>query len=229
MQNTDYGKRFRKEKSKPIIQPRPQPSEQVFKKTPPVKKQNQSFAELFSGLFSGFNQSQPAGYFYFFLIGMLLFTTGVYVGMKLDQKESTFASNELNSYRNIQTDNQPELSEKKSSPKVDLNEDAHSTKEEILDSGNTASVPKNLQFPPKLNQVNYIIQLGNFSREDATKWAASLIREKQEFQGRIFRTSTGKLYLGYYYDLKEAKVVLKKVKKFQNGPFQDASIKNIQF
>jgi nitrous oxidase accessory protein NosD len=71
--------------------------------------------------------------------------------------------------------------------------------------------------------------MGTYSKEDASKLASSLIREKQEFQGRIFRTTTGKLYAGYFYNFKDAKIMLKKLKKFQDGTFSDASIKNIQF
>ena len=58
---------------------------------------------------------------------------------------------------------------------------------------------------------------------------ASLIKDQQEFQGRLFRTSTGKLYLGYYYSVKDAKMVLKQIKKIPRWSFEEASIKNIQF
>ena len=71
--------------------------------------------------------------------------------------------------------------------------------------------------------------MGSFSKEEGSKIASSLIREKQEFQGKIFRTTTGKLYAGYFYTYKDAKIMLKKLKKFQDGTFSEASIKNIQF
>lgn len=225
MQNLDYGKRFRKEKTRQAPIQRPKPAEPVFSKPSP-KKNSSQISDFFSKV-----QVNPLPVWYYFIIGILLFTSGVFVGMKLDQKESHFASNEMSSFRNVPNADTISTSEPEASvsAKPEIQESPGSGREDTLDSGNLASVPKNLQFPPKINQVNYIIQLGNFSREDSTKWAASLIREKQEFQGRIFRTSTGKLYLGYYYDLKEAKAVLKKVKKFQGGAFQEASIKNIQF
>ncbi|MCX8000574.1 MAG: SPOR domain-containing protein, partial [Leptospiraceae bacterium] len=158
---------------------------------------------------------------YVLLIGVFLFTSGLFLGMKISQKESSFASSEVQSFRNI---SETEANSERTRADIIEPEPTNERENSII-----SSVPKNLQFPPKLNQVNYIIQLGNFSIEDANKYAASLIHERQEFQGRVFRTSTGKLYLGFYYDLKEAKSVLKKIKKFQGGIFQDAEIKNIQF
>ena len=156
--------------------------------------------------------------------------------MKIDQKESYFSGNESNTFRNVNTSENSlsvETSEQTNSreSKPENSEDGFSNEVVTNKVTKTAlpSIHKDLKFPPKLNQINYIIQIGTFSREEANKWGASLIKDQQEFQGRLFRTSTGKLYLGYYYNVKDAKLVLKQIKKFRGGVFEEASIKNIQF
>jgi len=217
MQNLDYGKRFRKTKPRQTYTIKTKESESLS--TP----HNPTLYDFFFNL-----EVHSLPIWYYLIIGILLFTSGVFVGMKLDQKESFFTNNELNTFRNLQTSDLNSEEPNSKTPRSQLQENSL-LKEESVEANNFTNFPKNLQFPPKLNQINYIIQLGNFSREEATKLAASLIRERQEFQGRIFRTNTGKLYLGYYYDLAEAKAVLKKIKKFQDGVFQEASIKNMQF
>jgi hypothetical protein len=168
------------------------------------------------------NQSIPG--IYILVGGILLFTAGFILGMKTDQKESLFSSNEAASFRNINSEVEQEVPTSKTDDS-DLDQGGSDRDEPKT----TPVIPKNIQYPPKPNQINYIIQMGTFSKEDASKLASSLIREKQEFQGKIFRTTTGKLYAGYFYNFKDAKIMLKKLKKFQDGTFSEASIKNIQF
>ena len=180
---------------------------------------------------------QPLSFLYLFIGAILFFTSGLVIGMKIDQKESYFMGNESNTFRNVnpsenalsvETPDQTTARENKSE-----NSDSDGFTSEVATNKVTKTalptIHKDLKFPPKLNQVNYIIQIGTFSREEANKWGASLIKDQQEFQGRLFRTSSGKLYLGYYYSVKDAKVVLKQIKKFRGGVFEEASIKNIQF
>ncbi|MCB1141647.1 MAG: hypothetical protein H7A24_13265 [Leptospiraceae bacterium] len=228
MQNIDFSKRIKKDPKK-------------FPSNPPIqRKKTEDFSHSSSGRESSTrsqflnilqqrNQQFPV--LYLFIGAILFFTSGLVVGMKIDQKESYFSSNEINTFKNIGS-----TETEKSGTEISLNgsddedaEESKPTKQKRQAPPVSRSIPKNIQFPPKPDQINYIIQLGNFSKEEATKLAVSIIREKQEFQGRIFRTQTGKLYAGYYYNHREAKAVLKKVKKFRNGVFKDASIKNIQF
>lgn len=225
MQNTDYAKKFRKKKFQKIeaeISPQVTSHKASFN----LKAKKNSKLDFLSNDSRNL-ESLPLptlSLWHFLLIGIFLFTSGLFIGMKISQKESSFASGEVHSFRNISEAE----STTESKPRAEISEPENPSELE-QNSNLFSSIPKNLQFPPKLNQMNYIIQLGSFSLEDANKYAASLIHERQEFQGRVFRTATGKLYLGFYYDLKEAKSVLKKIKKFQGGIFQDAEIKNIQF
>lgn len=215
MQNTDYAKKLRKKKfihasSEAITSTSKKSSISKDKKT--YRSHSPENPKL---------EMPTISLWYVLLIGVFLFTSGLFLGMKISQKESSFASSEVQSFRNI---SETEVNSEQKRADIVEPESTENSENPLL-----SSIPKNLQFPPKLNQINYIIQLGNFSIEDANKYAASLIHERQEFQGRVFRTATGKLYLGFYYDLKEAKSVLRKIKKFQGGIFQDAEIKNIQF
>lgn len=216
MQNIDYARKFRKKK---IVHSIPEQSLPQGLKPSHVLRDKKAFKIKTQSHESHKFEVPTISFWYFLLIGIFLFTSGLFIGMKISQKESSFASGDLQSFKNI---SETEFSSEK-------------TRAEIIEPDSTEEnsflsyVPKNLQFPPKLNQMNYIIQLGTFTPEEANKYAASLIHERQEFQGRVFRTTTGKLYLGFYYDLKEAKNVLKKIRKFQGGIFQDAEIKNIQF
>ncbi|HMV42413.1 MAG TPA: SPOR domain-containing protein, partial [Leptospiraceae bacterium] len=148
-----------------------------------------------------------------------------------------FMGNESNTFRNVnssESNSSMEAVESSNTKEIKAeNQDNDGFTGEVSTNKVTKTalptIHKDLKFPPKLNQVNYIIQIGTFSREEANKWGASLIKDQQDFQGRLFRTSTGKLYLGYYYNIKDAKLVLKQVKKFRGGVFEEASIKNIQF
>lgn len=221
MQNTDYAKKFRKKK---IFQQASEVGSSSFSKSENYSRErrNAKAYHLTSANLPKFEFAPSISLWYVLVIGVFLFTSGLFVGMRISQKESAFASGEVQSFKNVSENSESSPLEK---TRAEISETFPESEENPL----LSSFPKNLQFPPKLNQTNYMIQLGTFSPEEANKYAASLIHERQEFQGRVFRTSTGKLYLGFYYDLKEAKNVLKKIKKFQGGIFQEAEIKNVQF
>ncbi len=217
MQNVDFSKR------KPKVVPSPRVNPQTTYPKIEVRSLKDPKNKSLFDILQQKNQSIPG--IYILVGGILLFTAGFILGMKTDQKEALFSSNEAASFRNINS----EIEQDVPSPKNEENDFEPSRGSEREEPKSIPVIPKNIQFPPKPNQVNYIIQMGTFSKEDASKLASSLIREKQEFQGRIFRTTTGKLYAGYFYNFKDAKLMLKKLKKFQDGTFSEASIKNIQF
>ncbi len=230
MQNIDYSKKIKKEERR--LTPLHPVQETVSQKLKSANKPS-ALMQLIQ------NRTQSIPPLYLFVGAALFFTSGLISGMRIDHQESSFSAGqpEINSFKNVSTPapesstNQPE---KESASDTDFNAEtqAQPPKEEVkpASKNQNVAVPKNIQFPPKENQMNYIIQLGSFNKEEAVHYAASLIKERQEFQGRIFRgTSTGKLFLGYFYDENEAKNALKRVKKFRNGIFAEASIKNIQF
>ena len=228
MQNVDYSRKLKRDDRK-------------FHSTEPKISLGKSSRSSGSGSILNLLNSnhQPLSFLYLFIGAILFFTSGLVIGMKIDQKESYFLGNESNTFRNVNSSDNtlfvetPEQTNSRES-KAELSDgdgDGFNNEASSKKVTKTAlpTIHKDLKFPPKLNQTNYIIQVGTFSREEANKWGASLIKDQQEFQGRLFRTSTGKLYLGYYYNVKDAKLVLKQIKKFRGGVFEEASIKNIQF
>ena len=225
MQNVDYSRKLKREERR---------LHSTEPKIPLGKNSRNSGSGSILNILN--SNHQPLSFLYLFIGAILFFTSGLVIGMKIDQKESYFSGNESNTFRNVNTSENSlsvETHEQTNSreSKSENSEDGFSNEVVTNKVTKTAlpSIHKDLKFPPKLNQINYIIQIGTFSREEANKWGASLIKDQQEFQGRLFRTSTGKLYLGYYYNVKDAKLVLKQIKKFRGGVFEEASIKNIQF
>ncbi len=221
MQNIDYSRKLKPYRSSS----EPKPTKSQYK-----KKQS---------IFNLFQQNSGGISFLYLLIGAsLLFTSGLVIGMRIDQKENQFSENENQSIRNLGKLSPEESGEEEiTAPKK---KDGTENKAEFTDSfsidQNTQKstksnfpISKDLKYPPKLNQVNYIIQLGTFSKDEANKWASILIKEKQEYQGRFFRTSSGKLYLGYYYTLKDANLSLKSLKKLKDGAFEESSLKKVEF
>lgn len=184
------------------------------------------------------NKSQPLSFVYLIIGAILIFTSGLFIGIKIDQKESFYSENENNSLNNISKNSlEDSTSEEEIIPKkqqkdnkAELSDGAHTdANTQKTTKSSLPAINKDLKYPPKLNQTNFFIQLGTFSREEANKWASILIKEKQDLQGRFFRTQSGKLYIGYYYSLKDAKLALKSIKKMKDGTFEEATIKNVEF
>ncbi|MBP7280001.1 MAG: SPOR domain-containing protein [Leptospiraceae bacterium] len=226
MQNVDYSRKLKKD------------DRRLHSTEPKISLGKNSRSAGSGSILNLLNSNhQPLSFLYLFIGAILFFTSGLVIGMKIDQKESYFLGNESNTFRNVNSSDTalsvetPEQTNAREGKAELSDEDGFTNEVSTKKSTKTAlpTIHKDLKFPPKLNQTNYIIQIGTFSREEANKWGASLIKDQQEFQGRLFRTSTGKLYLGYYYNVKDAKLVLKQIKKFRGGVFEEASIKNIQF
>lgn len=225
MQNVDYSRKLKRDER------RPHSTESKISLKTPKGSNGSSILNILN------SNHQPLSFLYLFIGAILFFTSGLVIGMKIDQKESYFMGNESNTFRNVNNSENNASLETVETPntkenKAEINENDGFTSETPTNKVTKTALPtihKDLKFPPKLNQINYIIQIGTFSREEANKWGASLIKDQSDFQGRLFRTSTGKLYLGYYYSMKDAKLVLKQIKKFRGGVFEEASIKNIQF
>ncbi|GBF50788.1 hypothetical protein LPTSP4_23150 [Leptospira ryugenii] len=91
-----------------------------------------------------------------------------------------------------------------------------------------SSLVPGLKFPPKNDQINYMVQIGNFSPEEAGKLGKQLMQADPSLQGRIFRTSTGKLYAGYFYRMEDAREALDRISR--QIPYSgDAMVKTIRF
>ncbi|MCB1157210.1 MAG: hypothetical protein H7A25_05665 [Leptospiraceae bacterium] len=230
MQNYDYSKQIKLDNRKHISQNETRISLHSYSSynQQPASAEGtgkSSIMNLISG--KSHPQSQPLSFIYLFVGAVLFFTSGLVVGMKIDQKESLFAKNEVNTFKNVGQSEKPAFSPPGAETALEEEKEQIEPRKKL--SPNETSVPTGLKFPPRADSLNFIIQVGQFSKEDANKWGRFLIRKKQSFQGRLLRTSSGKLYLGYYYSANKARRILKMLKTMEEAPFENASIKKVRF
>nr|WP_244934753.1 hypothetical protein [Leptospira jelokensis] len=169
--------------------------------------------------------TKPKSAFILLIGGILLFTSGLVVGIQLGQKESKFKENAETSFSNVGTksESHPKLPETLRSEESKPFEGATASQTQ-----DASPFPATLKFPPKNDQINYMVQIGDFSPEEAVTVGKQLLESQPNLRGRIFRTSTGKLFAGYFYRLEDAKETLDAVKgKLPN--LIDAQVKTIRF
>ncbi|MCW7466826.1 hypothetical protein [Leptospira levettii] len=170
--------------------------------------------------------AKPKSAFILLIGGILLFTSGMVVGIQLGQKESKFKENAETSFSNVGTKSQsssiPSPTQRGSD---ETNETEKSSSEQ---NGGSSPFPSTLKFPPKNDQINYMVQIGDFSPEEAVSIGKQLIESQPNLRGRIFRTSTGKLFAGYFYRLEDAKETLDIVKG-KLPQLTGAEVKTIRF
>lgn len=162
---------------------------------------------------------KPKSAFILLIGAILLFTSGMVVGIQLNQKEKGFQSNQEKSFSNVG---------KSTLHKQERAEPAQDSKEETTSAATSTPFPTSLKFPPKNDQINYMIQIGNFSPEEAMQMGKGLMMAEPSLQGRLFRTSTGKLYAGYYYRMEDAREALEKIVTKLPDP-ASAMVKTIRF
>nr|WP_243836550.1 hypothetical protein [Leptospira meyeri] len=169
---------------------------------------------------------KPKSAFILLIGGILLFTSGMVVGIQLGQKETKFKENSETSFSNVGG------TQRLPAPKVRIQEEVSSDQEENRSnesgSGTASPFPQALKFPPKNDQINYMVQIGDFTPEEAIAVGKQLIDSNPSLRGRIFRTSTGKLFAGYFYRLDDAKETLEAVKS-KLPTLTDAQVKTIRF
>jgi hypothetical protein len=150
-----------------------------------------------------------------FIGAILLFTGGMVVGLHLGQTEENYRtsgkSNEI-ALKNTSPQNLPDPVAKDSS----------------IESS-PSFYPKNLNYPPKMDQINYIIEIGAFEPGESSRVGKVILKEFPEFKGKLFRNSAGKLFSGYYYKQEDAKQALQQLRAFEKDDFTDAELKTIRF
>ncbi|TGK79057.1 hypothetical protein EHQ24_16040 [Leptospira noumeaensis] len=168
---------------------------------------------------------KPKSAFILLIGGILLFTSGMVVGIQLGQKETKFKENSETSFSNVGSHKlpAPQLAESKED-----GGNQEETRSQGTDSPSGSPFPATLKFPPKNDQINYMVQIGDFTPEEAVAVGKQLIDTNPSLKGRIFRTSTGKLFAGYFYRLDDAKETLEAVKA-KLPSLTDAQVKTIRF
>jgi len=172
--------------------------------------------------------TKPKSAFVLLIGAILLFTSGMVVGIQLNQKEKGFQSNQEKSFSNIGKSNRNFAVEPKAENNESNVEDSSSNSPSDPAPRESSPFPTTLKFPPKNDQINYMVQIGNFPPEEAVQIGKQLMLAEPSLQGRIFRTSTGKLYAGYFYRMEDARDALDKISsKLPNA--SDAMVKTIRF
>ena len=169
--------------------------------------------------------AKPKSAFVLLIGAILLFTSGMVVGIQLNQKEKSFQTNQEKSFANVGKSSRTLTPETRTENSESTPEESSSPSSHARDS---SPFPTTLKFPPKNDQINYMVQIGNFPPEEAVQIGKQLMVSEPTLQGRIFRTSTGKLYAGYFYRMEDARDALDKiVSKLPNA--SDAMVKTIRF
>ncbi|TGL39858.1 hypothetical protein [Leptospira perdikensis] len=171
------------------------------------------------------NSPKPKSAFILLIGGILLFTSGMVVGIQLGQKETKFKENSETSFSNVGSHKLPAPKLTESAQETPNQEESRA---EGSDSASGSPFPATLKFPPKNDQINYMVQIGDFTPEEAVAVGKQLIDTNPSLRGRIFRTSTGKLFAGYFYRLDDAKETLEAVKS-KLPSLTDAGVKTIRF
>ncbi|MBM9591141.1 hypothetical protein JWG41_11830 [Leptospira sp. 201903075] len=171
------------------------------------------------------NTAKPKSAFILLIGGILLFTSGMVVGIQLGQKETKFKENSETSFSNVGSHKLPAPKLTESNQEGSNQEESRANEQE---SSSGSPFPATLKFPPKNDQINYMVQIGDFTPEEAVSVGKQLIDTHPNLRGRIFRTSTGKLFAGYFYRLDDAKETLEAVKT-KLPSLTDAQVKTIRF
>ncbi|PJZ27323.1 hypothetical protein CH352_09605 [Leptospira hartskeerlii] len=160
------------------------------------------------------------------LVGAIsLFTGGVVVGLRLDQKEQAFAQNETQSFYNagksVRTEQSVEERENSSSETV--------SSTTIENSPSNSNRNPGLKFPARSDKENYFLSIPTEDSVEAMEIGKKLLRAKPEFQGRFFRSKDGELFLGYFYGKEEATKALDSIRPLNDPIFHKTSIHKLQF
>ncbi|EMO61636.1 hypothetical protein LEP1GSC133_0537 [Leptospira borgpetersenii serovar Pomona str. 200901868] len=224
MQNIDYSRRLRQSTVRTPVRENADFNRTI--QTVQHDKKSGSPIQIFSSTRSAF----------ILLLGSVsLFTAGLVVGLKLDQKEETFARNELQTFRNVPTGERKNENGGLRSLFFPAKETEESLKnqESLLrlnpkeDSFGTSGDSKIL-YPPRLGETNYLVVIATSDSLQAVELGKRLLMAKNEFKGRIFRSSKGELYLGYFYSEEKAQEALEKIQPLNNPAFHSAKIRSLK-
>ncbi|PJZ66696.1 hypothetical protein EHQ27_03970 [Leptospira wolffii] len=172
------------------------------------------------------------------LIGAIsLFTGGVVVGLRLDQKEQAFSQNETQSFYNAGRLNRTEAS-------VEQRENSSSENLSGSNGENSSNVPEpnpapknnsgaatngGLKFPARSDKENYFLSIPTEDSVEAMEIGKKLLRARPEFQGRFFRSKQGELFVGYFYGREEAQRALELIRPLNDPIFHRTGIHKLQF
>ncbi|MCG6194935.1 hypothetical protein LFX25_16980 [Leptospira sp. FAT2] len=226
MQNIDYSRRLKQSSIRTPVRETSDFDRTI--QTVQHSKKSGSPIQIFSSTRSAF----------VLLLGSIsLFTAGLVVGLKLDQKEETFAQNELQTFRNVSSQEKKNsngglrslFSSSSESESVESLKNPESlsklnSKENSSGNGHDSK----LLYPPQTGETNYLVVVPTSDSLQAVELGKRLLMARNEFKGRIFRSSKGELYLGYFYSEEEAKEAMEKVQPLNDPAFHSAKVRSLK-
>ncbi|EKR28721.1 hypothetical protein [Leptospira interrogans] len=224
MQNIDYSRRLKQSTVRPPVRENTDFSRTI--QTVQHHKKSGSPIQIFSSTRSAF----------VLLLGSIsLFTAGIVVGLKLDQKEESFAQNEIQTtLRNVPShEKKNEIRSLFFSNQKNEEPEPLKNQESLLKLNSKESVsgvngdPKIL-YPPQVGETNYLVVVGTSDSLQAVGLGKRILMARNEFKGRIFRSSKGELYLGYFYSEEEAKEALEKIQPLNDPLFHSAKVRALK-
>ncbi|TGK07339.1 hypothetical protein EHO59_04325 [Leptospira semungkisensis] len=169
------------------------------------------------------------------LVGAIsIFTGGVVVGLRLDQKEQAFAQNETQSFYNAGKSSQrveQSVEERENSSSGSSASSSNSDPaENVSVSNSNAPAPSNgLKYPARSDKENYFLSIPTGDSLEAMEIGKKLLRARPEFQGRFFRSKQGELYVGYFYGKEEAMKALDLIRPLNDPIFHRTAVHKQQF
>ncbi|TQE77794.1 hypothetical protein [Leptospira noguchii] len=221
MQNIDYSRRLKQSTVRTPVRENTDFSRTI--QTVQHHKKSGSPIQIFSSTRSAF----------VLLLGSIsLFTAGIVVGLKLDQKEESFAQNELQTLRNVPSHEKKNeirslfFSNQKNENSLKNQESLSKLNPKENFSGVNGDFK--ILYPPQTGETNYLVVVSTSDSLQAVELGKRILMVRNEFKGRIFRSSKGELYLGYFYSEEEAKEALEKIQPLNDPLFHSAKIRTLK-
>lgn len=220
MQNIDYSRRLKQSTVRTPVRENTDFNRTI--QTVQHHKKSGSPIQIFSSTRSAF----------VLLLGSIsLFTAGIVVGLKLDQKEESFARNEIQTLRNVPSHEKKNetrslffLTKKRRTFKNQESLSKLNFKENVSGVNGDSKI----LYPPQSGETNYLVVVGTSDSLQAVELGKRILMARNEFKGRIFRSSKGELYLGYFYSEEEAKEALEKIQPLNDPLFHSAKIRTLK-
>ncbi|EKO17405.1 hypothetical protein [Leptospira kirschneri] len=221
MQNIDYSRRLKQSTVRTPVRENTDFNRTI--QTVQHHKKSGSPIQIFSSTRSAF----------VLLLGSIsLFTAGIVVGLKLDQKEESFARNEIQTLRNVPSHEKKNetrslffSNQKNEEP---LKNQESLSKLNFKENVSGVNGDSKILYPPQSGETNYLVVVGTSDSLQAVELGKRILMARNEFKGRIFRSSKGELYLGYFYSEEEAKEALEKIQPLNDPLFHSAKIRTLK-
>ncbi|WP_061249853.1 hypothetical protein [Leptospira alstonii] len=222
MQNIDYSRRLKQSSVRTPVRETADFNRTI--QTVQHNKKSGSPIQIFSSTRSAF----------VLLLGSIsLFTAGLVVGLKLDHKEETFAQNEFQTFRNVSSqERKNESGGLRSLFSTKENDSVESFKNQEslskLNPKESGSTDSKILYPPQIGETNYLVVIPTSDSLQAVELGKRLLMARNEFKGRIFRSSKGELYLGYFYSEEEAREALERIQPLNDPAFHSAKVRSLK-